>query len=64
MVFAMPYFIFKVLELWNLPFTQFMGGLGSALLNTFIIVVVAMIVYMVLFGVKPTDKEIKQASKV
>jgi len=63
MVFAMPYFIVKVLGIWNLPFTQFIDGLGSALLNTLIIGVVAMIVHMILFGIKPKDKEIENARK-
>ena len=62
-LFAMPYLAFQFYTLWDLPLKQFLDGVGHALLNSIIIVVVVFIVHMMIFGAKPTAKEIETAGK-
>ena len=65
MFFAVPYFIIFEASgvLWSRSIDQFVNGLAYALLNTFIVGVVAGIIFMMITGAKPTDKDIKRATK-
>lgn len=60
---AGSYFIFKLIGAWNLPFSEFVEQLLQAGINSIIIAVCVSIVYLMLFGINPTEKEIEAIRK-